>query len=134
MMLNKLEVKNLYVQGYNAVQISNILNASKESVRKCIQRNFKEFKISHDTARLADKEIDRVTRFEAKQYISDASFIKKNRSIYMTNEKGDIVINRKVAPVVSFDTPRRISNEYSEERVINNMKRSGYKQENLLYT
>lgn len=130
-MLNKLEVKSLYIRGYNAVQISNILNASKESVRKCIQRNFKEFKISHDAARLADKEIDRVTRFEAKKYISDASFIKKNRSIFKTLPNGDVVLDKEKAGAVSFDTPRRITNEFSLDRVNKNINNAGYKKEEL---
>lgn len=51
------------------------------------------------------------------RFMSDLVFIKKNRSIYKTLQNGDIVINREVAPIVTFDTPKRLINENSIERL-----------------
>lgn len=116
-MLNKEKVKELYLQGLNFNQIAIVLNAKSETVRKCIQRNLKEFKKSHQAAKLRNKEVDRITKYESKQYMSDRTFILKNRSIYKTKSNGDIVLNNKVSGTVSFDTPRRLAN--ADKCVIN---------------
>ena len=110
-MLDKQRVKELYLQGENYYSIAVILKAKPETVRKCIYRNLREFRTSHEAELIRRKEVDRITRYESKQYISDKSFIMKNRSIYRTNSEGDIILNKKVAPIVSFDTPRRLTNE-----------------------
>lgn len=110
-MLDKQKVKELYLEGKNYYSIANILKANPETVRKCIYRNLREFRSSHEAEKIRRKEVDRITRFESKQYISDKSFIMKNRSIYKTNLEGDIILNRRVAPIISFDTPRRLTNE-----------------------
>lgn len=110
-MLDKGLIKSLYKQGYNSKEIAEYLEVNSDSVRQCIHRNCKDDKIIHEINRLRDKEILRVTRRESNSYMSDKDFIKRNRSIYITKENGDIVLNKKVAPVVSFDTPRRLINE-----------------------
>lgn len=130
-MLDKEKVKELYLEGYGPSQISNILNCKPETVRKCIERNFKHFKSSHLATKIRNKEIDRVTRHESKQYMSDATFIEKNRSIYKTNSDGDIVIDVNVAPVVSFDTPKRFKNNNSEKEVNKKIIKSGYRKNEL---
>lgn len=107
--MDKNKVKELYLKGYKAKNIAKILKCKPERVRQCIHRNLKEFKTAHEIEKMRNKEIDRVTRSEAKQWISDKSFILKNRSIYKTDSKGNIVLNKDVAPVVSFDTPRRLN-------------------------
>lgn len=110
-MLDKQKVKELYLKGENYYSIANRLKVNPETVRKCIYRNLREFRSSHEAEKIRRKEVDRITRFESKQYISDKSFIMKNRSIYKTNLEGDIILNRRVAPIVSFDTPSRLTNE-----------------------
>lgn len=110
-LLDKEKVKEYYLKGLNANQIAKILKYNPSSVRKCIQRNFKQFKKSNLSAKLANKEIDKITRREAKQYMSDATFIKKNRSAYKTDTEGNIILDRSIAPVISFDTPKKLKNE-----------------------
>ena len=85
-MLDKEKVKELYIKGYSIVNIALILNYNSEAVRQCIHRNFKEFKNSNLANKLRNKEIDRITKFEANQYMSNTTFIKKNGSIYTTND------------------------------------------------
>lgn len=126
-MLDKEKVKELYLKGYNAVQIAVTLKCKDSAVRKCISRNFKEFKTSNIAEKIRQKEVKRITLHESKQYMSDADFIKRNRSIYKTNKDGDIVLDKSVAPVVSFDTPRRFKNEYSEKEVDKRIVKSPYK-------
>lgn len=108
-MIDKEKVKELYIKGYGYTSIATILNAKPETVRKCIQRNFKDFKTAHELSRLRDKEIDRVTRRECNQYMSNRNFILHNRSIYKANKNGDLVLNKDVAGAITFDTPKRLS-------------------------
>lgn len=132
-MLDKEKVKELYLEGYGPSQIANILNCKPETVRKCIERNFKQYKSSHLATKIRNREIDRITKMESKQYMSNAAFIEKNRSIYKTNSDGDIVIDANVAPVVSFDTPRRFKNENSQNQVNRKIIKSGYRKDELFF-
>jgi hypothetical protein len=132
-MLDKEKVKELYLKGYNPCIIARLLRCNQSTIRQCIHRNLKEFKESHLAEKIRKKEIDRITRHESKQYMSDKDFIKRNRSIYKTNENGDIVINTNIAPIVSFDTPKRLTNECEVGRVNKSIIKSGYKKENLLF-
>lgn len=110
-MLDKESVKAFYVNGYNAVEIAKKLSVDKEAVRKCIQRNFGDLKHRHEIAALQRKEEVKATNYEANKFISDRSFILKNRSVYKTLPDGDIVLNREVSGTVTWDTPRRLINE-----------------------
>ncbi|BAH06790.1 helix-turn-helix transcriptional regulator [Clostridium kluyveri] len=109
--LNKEEVKILYLDGLTAPEIARKLNIKKDTVEKCIQRNFSNLKCEHRVALTCRREVVKAVNYEANKYIGDSAFVKKNRSIYKTNPDGDIVINKEVAPVVTWDTPRRLANE-----------------------
>lgn len=111
-MKDKKVIKELYLKGYNAKEIAAKTQCGVESVRKYIQRNLNDLKYKHDLAVTARKETIKAINYESNRYISDKAFILKNRSIYKTKTDGDIVINKKVAPVVTWDTPRRLTNEY----------------------
>mgnify|MGYP000010625975 FL=1 len=126
-MLDKEKVKEMYLKGYSASDIAKRLNASRHAVQKCIQRNMRLLKKSHDIAKEFNKEVKKVTRREAKQYMSDKDFIRRNKSIYKTNKNGDIVLNKSISGTVSFDTPRRYVNEFSSGRIDRNIKKSGYR-------
>ena len=112
-MIDKLKVKTLYLQGYNAVEIADKIKAGIEATRKCIQRNFKNCKEKHEAAvKQRQKEVVRAVNYESKKYISDRSFIQKNRNAYKTLPDGDIVIDRNVVPIVPWDMPKRLVNPY----------------------
>ena len=132
-MLDQEKVKELYLKGHNAVYIASVLNVNVETVRKCIQRKFKNFKSSHMAEKIRRKEVDRVTKYESKKIMSDKTFILKNRSIYKTDSEGNISINKEVAPIVSFDTPKKLVNEYSNNAVNRNIIKSGYRKDNILF-
>jgi hypothetical protein len=110
-LLDKENVRELYLKGYNAVEIARKLHENTETVRKCIQRNFGNLKYKHEIALNQRKEEQRAVNYESKQYISDKSFILKNRTIYKTLPNGDIVLNKEVSGTVTWDTPRRLVNE-----------------------
>ena len=114
--LNKELVKQLYCNGLNAREISEHLNVNKSSVNKCIQRNFKEFKSIHLKNRkhlkFYENEVRKITKYESKQYMSDKTFILKNRSLYETKEDGDIVLKKNIGGEIPWDVPRRLTNEF----------------------
>ncbi|WP_186430895.1 DNA-binding response regulator [Clostridium sp. BSD9I1] len=109
--LDKEHVKKLYLDGLTATEIARKLNSNKETVKKCIQRNFNDLKDRHERAIIQRRDVLKAINYESNKYMGDSTFIKKNRSIYKTNPNGDIVINKEVAPVVTWDTPRRLVNE-----------------------
>lgn len=110
-LLDKEKIKKLYLQGYNAAEISKSLNLKIEAVRKCIQRNYADLKQKHEIAVVQRKEALRAINYESKRYISDRAFILKNRSVYRTLANGDIVIDKEVAGTITTDTPIRLINE-----------------------
>lgn len=132
--LDKEKVKELYLKGHNAPYIAEVLKSNVDAVRQCICRNCKEFKKSHLAIKLRNKEVDRITRFESKQYMSDSVFIKKNMSIYKTNKNGDLVLNKDVAPIVSYDTPEILKNEDGAIAIDKRIKKSKYRNDNLLFS
>lgn len=110
-MLNKNKVEELYLKGWSYSSIASELESNYETVRKCIQRNFRSFRSSNTAEKLRRKEVDRITRHEANQYMSDKDFVKRNRSIYRTEKDGDIVVKNEFEKILSFDVPRRLKNE-----------------------
>lgn len=110
-MLKKEEVKQLYLKGYNAVEIAKKVSSSTEAVRKCIQRNFGNLKLKHEIAVIQRKEELKAIKYESNRYINDRAFILSNRSIYKTLSNGDIVLNKDIAGIVTTDTPKRLINE-----------------------
>ena len=112
MCLNKNEVGKLYITGYDARQISEILCVNVESVRKCIQRNYSHFRNRHQEALRERKDSIKAINYECNRFISDKSFVQKNRSIYKTKENGDIVLNEDLGYIFTADTPRRLNNEF----------------------
>lgn len=111
-MLDKERVKELYLQGYNSTEIAKLLKAKRETVKKCIQRNFGHLKSKHEIALTQRREEKRAINKESTKYISDRSFVLKNRSIYKTKPNGDIVLDREKAGIVPWDVPRILVNEY----------------------
>lgn len=112
--IDKELIKTLYISGLNAPEISQKLKLNNEMVKKCIQRNFGEFKLQHKRARFKLKEVEKAVNYEATRCMSDSTFIKKNPSIYKTILNGDIIIN---APkeTLPWDVPGILKNDDSKE-------------------
>lgn len=114
--LNKELVKQLYCNGLNAREIAEELNVNKSAVNKCIQRSFKEFKSIHLKNRkhlkFYENEVRKITKYESKQYMSDKTFILKNRSFYETKKDGDIVLKKNIGCAIPWDVPKRLTNEF----------------------
>lgn len=117
--MDKDLVKNLYAAGLNSKEIADQIKLNRETVKKCIQRNFKDIKELHMKNRkhykFHVKEVEKAVNYESKKFISDKSFVLKNRSIYRTKENGDITLKNKkdLECAIPWDVPRRLSNELS---------------------
>jgi hypothetical protein len=105
---DKIKIEKLYRDGVDAKEISRRIGKNVDAIRKYIQRNLKDLKEKHEFERERTKEILKKTKFECAREISDISFYKYNRSIYKVNNNGNLVLNKKVAPIVTFDTPKKI--------------------------
>lgn len=121
----KKRVRELYKSGYNATEIAQIITkenekegiykkTTRESIKKCIQRNFKDLKKEHKENAKARKEVERALNYESKKYISDKALILKNRSVYETRENGDIVLRKEEDYVFASDMPKRLVNQDKE--------------------
>lgn len=114
--MNKELVRQLYANGLNAREISEELNVNKSAVNKCIQRNFKDLKPIHlknkKCLKFYENEVRKITKYESKQYMSDKTFILKNRSLYETKEDGDIVLKKYIGYSIPWDVPRKLINEF----------------------
>lgn len=106
---DKIEIEELYLKGIEIKEISKRLDKSYDAVKKFIQRNLKHLKNKHEGEKLRVKEILKVTNWESSKEISSRSFAKSNQSIYKQSKNGDLIINNEVAPVITFDTPKRIT-------------------------
>lgn len=109
--LDKEKIKELYLSGYTTKEISEIISAKEATVRKCINRNFKFLREKHFYAKAVRREALKALNYEAKKNIGDKAFVENNMSIYTMKETGDIIINKNVAPLVTYDTPKRLSRE-----------------------
>lgn len=108
----KMEVRKLYIAGYNAKEISEKLNKPHGAIRVCIHRNFKDLKLTHEKAKQARKDIARIAKQETKKYMPDSTFVKKNRSAYKTNkETGDIELRKDLGFAIPYDVPTILKTE-----------------------
>ena len=108
--LDKEKIERLYSSGYNYSEISKILNWKPESVRKCIQRNFKELKSVHEDKRQRRKSIEKALIQEVNSFMSGKNCVKANLSQYKNNSKGDLVLTKSDV-CHTEDMPRVFRNE-----------------------
>ncbi|MBU5228119.1 hypothetical protein KQI36_15920 [Clostridium senegalense] len=104
-MLDKKRVKEFYGLGYNASEIANFLAVKRETVKKCIQRNFRndislfeqhiknreEIKLKREVWKV--RECKRAIDSTNNKYIGNAQLINWNRQSYKTNKSGRLVFD-----------------------------------------
>lgn len=124
----KKRVRELYRSGYNANEIAQIITkenekegihkkTTREAIKKCIQRNFKDLKREHKENAKARKELERAISYEAKKYMSDRVLIHENKSAYETRDNGDIVLRKEEEYVFPSDMPKRLVNQDKEAKL-----------------
>jgi hypothetical protein len=99
--IDKNKVRELYVKGYNAKEISSILSKIKEvdiksdTVQRCINRNFSDLKLNHTKARNLNKDIKRSIDIMNNSFMSNSSLLKYNRQSYKYNKNGNLVFDEE---------------------------------------
>lgn len=114
---DKKKIEALYSRGVSIRQIEKRLNSryKLDTIKSYIRRNLSHLKERHEIERCYNKEILSKTYKECMNSISTRSFFKYNKSIYKQNKKGDLVINREVAPITTFDTPKKLKHKIKFE-------------------
>lgn len=103
--LNRERIKELYIKGYNANEISKILELKYDRVRKFIFRNFLEYKDIHKENRTKEKSIKRAIDNDVNSYITNDNFLKFNRQAYKYNENMNITFDDSIA-LRTYDVPK----------------------------
>lgn len=109
--LNKDEVKELYVRGYNAKEIANILknrgqiNIKSDTVQRCINRNFYKLKSEHKKNRDINKDIKKSIDNMNNSFMSNSSLLKMNRQRYNYNKNGNLVFDESIGKR-PYDLPK----------------------------
>lgn len=107
---DKNYIAEMYGNGVELKTIEKRLNYkyTLEAIKSYTKRNLKHLREQHEFEKNRTRCILKKTYIECSREICDMSFVKYNRSIYKTNRKGCLVVDKKVAPVVTFDTPKII--------------------------
>lgn len=111
MRLNKDEVKELYVRGYNAKEIAKILenrgqiNIKSDTVQRCINRNFFDLKFEHKKNRDINKDIKKSIDNMNNSFMSNSSLLKMNRQRYNYNKNGNLVFDESIGKR-PYDLPK----------------------------
>lgn len=95
MRLDKNKIKELYLKGYNAKEISNLLNEKHDTIRRCVNRNFADLKFQHRKARDLNRDIKRAVDSMNNSFISNSSLLKYNRQSYRYNKNNNLVFDEK---------------------------------------
>lgn len=110
-MLNKVQVKELYIKGFNAKEIAVKLDAKSDTVQRCINRNFSKHKLIHLQNRANYKSIISSINYQNKKHMSDSSLLRWNRQSYNYNEKYDLVFDEKTRGLKPGDMNSVIKNK-----------------------
>lgn len=89
----KENIKNLYIRGYSAKEISQITNTSYATIRKHISLYLSCYKEEHLENRNRNKEIIKAIDNMNNSYIPNSSFLSWNRQSYDYNKNGNLVFN-----------------------------------------
>lgn len=104
---NKIErVKSLYLRGYNAKEIAEILCVSHQYIRVLISKNLKEFGFEHRKARALNKSIKKAIDTKNNSYMCNTAFLKQNRQSYKLNKNGNLVFDEETRGTKTEDVPK----------------------------
>lgn len=83
-MKKKDRIKELYINGYNSKEISNITGFTQDSIKKCISRNFQEYKFIHRENRQIKKDsLKAINKMNRQSFNYD-----KNYNLIFDEERG----------------------------------------------
>lgn len=88
-----IKIKELYLKGYNAKEIAEILNFSHKYMREYISKNLKEYKLENMKNREINRTIIKAINSMNNSFIGNSALLKWNRQSYDYNENGNLVFN-----------------------------------------
>lgn len=113
-------IKNLYIRGYTAKEISQITNTSYATIRKHISLNLSTHKKEHLENKNRNREIIKAIDNMNNSYIPNSSFLSWNRQSYDYNKNGNLVFNENRGNRPK-DVPKTF---YQKDGAINNGEES----------
>ncbi|WP_343101983.1 hypothetical protein [Romboutsia sp. MSSM.1001216sp_RTP31141st1_G3_RTP31141_220114] len=112
-----VDIKKLYLKGYNAKEIAKMIGDSHSLVRKYISQNLlRKYGLEHRKTRELNKSIIRVVDNINNSYIPNRPFLNWNRQSYDYNKNGNLVFNEKRG-IRPKDAPKTF---YKKNCMINN--------------
>ncbi|MGL5753088.1 MAG: hypothetical protein ACRCXT_21275 [Paraclostridium sp.] len=103
---SKDRIKYLYLKGYNAKEIADILNLTHGYMKIKIMEDLKEYKAEHIKTRALNKEIIKSVDSMNSSYIGNSSLLNWNRQSYEYNKNGNIVFNELERGTKPIDLPK----------------------------
>lgn len=94
-MKKKDRIKELYINGYNSKEISNITGFTQDSIKKCISRNFQEYKFIHRENRQIKKDSLKAINKMNRQYMDDSSLLKMNRQSFNYDKNYNLIFDEE---------------------------------------
>ncbi len=114
MIWDKNRIIRLYLDGYKAVEIANIINEKPRTIQKILRdlkKTLSDKKIEiYETVHSNNKKLRSDERKENKKIMSDKNLALKNPSAYRANKNGDWVLNRN-KQIYTNDMPLIIKND-----------------------
>lgn len=115
LIVNWDKINELYKAGTTINELSKRFNIKKKTIYYNLKKNYPDSRAINKKNKIIKKkkekeEAKRLLLKESKHYMGDLEFIKRNRSIYKTDEKtGDIYLNTTC--ILPADVPRIWRNE-----------------------
>lgn len=105
------KINNLYIQGMTISQLSDEFNIKKKTISNKLRKDYPE---SRELNKQMKRQLKMLEKKECKKYMGDLDVIKRNRSIFSTNKKGNIYLNTDSS--IPIDLPRELKNDLKESR------------------
>lgn len=113
-------INNLYKQGMTINQLSDEFNIKKKTISNKLSKEYPGSRALHKQMK---RQLKMLEKKECKRYMSDLEVIKRNRSVFSTNNKGNIYLNTDSS--ITVDVPRELKNDFREslKKKIFNLKK-----------
>lgn len=106
--LNQFDfIKEKYLEGYNAKEISIILNLKHGYIRNYISENFRQYGHQHRKSRDLNKNIKKVVSSMANSYMSNSSLLRQNRQSYKYDKNDNIEFDETTRSARPADMPKK---------------------------
>lgn len=100
------KIKSLYLKGYNAKEISEMIGYSHTRIRRLISQNFNDLLEEHYKAREYNSSVKKSINHTINSFISDSALLKINRQSYKYNKNYNLVFDEETRGKRTDDIPK----------------------------